>query len=268
MLREVEDAEAWEEPFVGDLFGRFYYEHAQEGQLKAKNFIMGEPVRRAWIGGIREFVLEVSRGRFPRLDPGKKVVIKEPNGSIGAPLLMEAFPESRMVLLVRDPRDVAASFLDASRRGAWLYERRSRGWIKESGYADSDPDTFLRLIAEEYMQHVGNAKKAHDAQPKERRVLARYEDLVGDPLGTLRYVCSGIGIEVDDERLESVVKRYSWKNVPEEEKGEGKFYRKASPGSWREDLTPEQVRTVERITTPLLAEFYPFEEEEPTNNTP
>jgi hypothetical protein len=28
-------------------------------------------------------------------------------------------------------------------------------------------------------------------------------------------------------------------------------------GSWREDLTPEQVRTIERITAPLLNEYYP-----------
>src|SRR3712207_6950789 len=47
------------------------------------------------------------------------LVVKEPNGSIGAPLLMEALPESRMILLVRDPRDVAASSIDARRKGGW-----------------------------------------------------------------------------------------------------------------------------------------------------
>jgi hypothetical protein len=38
-------------------------------------------------------------------------------------------------------------------------------------------------------------------------------------------------------------------------KGGGKFYCKAEPGGWREDLTPEQAM-VERITAPVLAEFY------------
>ena len=44
---------------------------------------------------------------------------------------------------------------------------------------------------------------------------------------------------------------------PQRERGEGKFYRKATPGGWREDLTPEQVQIVERITAPVLEEFYP-----------
>ena len=44
---------------------------------------------------------------------------------------------------------------------------------------------------------------------------------------------------------------------PRGKKGPDKFYRKATPGGWREDLTPEQARTVERITAPLLEDFYP-----------
>ncbi|HEU4494146.1 MAG TPA: hypothetical protein VFR69_08145, partial [Rubrobacteraceae bacterium] len=56
------------------------------------------------------------------------------------------------------------------------------------------------------------------------------------------------------------VEKHSWENVPEEEKGEGKFHRKATPGGWREDLTPGQAQIVERITAPLLKEFsYPYD---------
>jgi hypothetical protein len=49
----------------------------------------------------------------------------------------------------------------------------------------------------------------------------------------------------------------AWEGIPEDEKGKGKFRRKAQPGSWIEDLTPEQARVVEEITAPLLKEFYP-----------
>ncbi len=35
------------------------------------------------------------------------------------------------------------------------------------------------------------------------------------------------------------------------------FYREAIPWGLREYLTPEQVRTIEEITTPLLEEFCP-----------
>jgi hypothetical protein len=45
-------------------------------------------------------------------------MITEPKGSVGAPLLTEALSESRMILLVRDLRDVISSLLDATREGA------------------------------------------------------------------------------------------------------------------------------------------------------
>jgi hypothetical protein len=38
---------------------------------------------------------------------------------VGAVLLAEALPESRMVLLVRDPRDYTASWVDAHKEGGW-----------------------------------------------------------------------------------------------------------------------------------------------------
>ena len=52
--------------------------------------------------------------------------MKEPDGAVGAQLMMEALPESRMVLLVRDPRDVASSALDATKEGGWMYETTNR----------------------------------------------------------------------------------------------------------------------------------------------
>jgi hypothetical protein len=73
----------------------------------------------------------------------------------------------------------------------------------------------------------------------------------------MKRVYSVLEIPVEEEALARAVEKHSWENVPAKEKGEGKFYRKASPGGWRGDLTPEQAKTVERITAPLLEEFYP-----------
>jgi hypothetical protein len=78
-------------------------------------------------------------------------------------------------------------------------------------------------------------------------------------LGTMRRIYGELGIGVDPDELIRAVKKHSWENIPEEEKGKGKFYRRAVPGGWREDLTPEQVKTVERVTARLLEEFYPGE---------
>ncbi len=88
-------------------------------------------------------------------------------------------------------------------------------------------------------------------------MLIKYEELRADTLGTMKRMYSALGVPVKEEELARVVEKHSWDNIPEDKKGEGKFYRKASPGGWREDLTPEQAEVVERVTAPLLRELYP-----------
>jgi hypothetical protein len=113
--------------------------------------------------------------------------------------------------------------------------------------------------AHKYLWYVGNSKRAYDDH-RGPKVMVRYEDMRADTLGTMRRIYSSLGIEVDEAELFGAVEKHSWENVPEEDKGEGKFYRKATPGGWRDDLTTEQVEIVERITAPLLKEFsYPYE---------
>jgi hypothetical protein len=87
--------------------------------------------------------------------------------------------------------------------------------------------------------------------------LVRYEELRSDTLGTMKRLYSALGIPVEETKLARVVKKHSWENIPEEEKGAGKFRRQAMPGGWKEDLTPQQAKVVEEITAPLLKEFYP-----------
>jgi hypothetical protein len=72
----------------------------------------------------------------------------------------------------------------------------------------------------------------------------------------MRRVYSELGMEAGGDALARAVEKHSWEAIPEDMKGQGKFYRKASPGGWQEDLTPRQVEIVEEISAPLLDEFY------------
>ncbi len=121
---------------------------------------------------------------------------------------------------------------------------------------DLEADAFVEKTAAGYAQNVGNVKEAYEKH-EGPKVLVKYEDLRFDTSSTMRRIYSEIGVPVDDEQLARAVEKHAWDNVPEEKKGEGKFHRKAQPGGWREDLSPEQVATVERVTAPLLQEFYP-----------
>jgi hypothetical protein len=255
MMGEMPRHRVWEEPMVGRLFGDFY-RRAQTANLRSASFIMGDPVRKGWIRSIRNFVLDGAKYAQPLLGPKDYLVIKEPNGSVGAPLLMEALPESRMILLLRDPRDVVASTLDGAREGNWLHEWKDESGWKRRALPDKNPNAFVRNRSSTYVRHAGKAKEAFDTHTG-HKVLVRYEDLRANTLSEMKRLYAALEIPVDERVLARVVEKHSWENIPEEKKGEGKFYRKATPGGWREDLTPKQAQIVERITAPLLNEFYP-----------
>ena len=255
MMGEIEDHEVWNEPLVGKLFGDLYYAGAA-GHQKVKHYILGDYHKASWLDSIQSFVLSEATARFPEVAEAGYLIIKEPNGSIGAPLLSEAMPASRVIFLVRDPRDVAASGLDAARKGSWQYENAAdRGWKREAP-ADNQPDVWVRRRAQNYVRHAGKGRDAYEAH-KGPKVLIRYEELRDDTLGTMERLYSTLGIQVGEEDLARAVERHAWENIPENEKGQGKFYRKAKPGGWREDLTPGQVEIVEQVSAPLLKEFYP-----------
>lgn len=254
MMAEMKGHAVWEEPLVGKLFGRFHNE-AQTGQLGSPKFILGNPTRSRWIKSIRNFTLDGACYANPQLGPEQYLVIKEPNGSEGAPLIMEALPESRMIFLIRDPRDVVASVLDGARKGSWLYERKDKE-DQRITLPDTRPNLFVEHRAKQYMRHVTGARQAYENH-EDRKVLVKYEDLLADTIGTMRRAYSALEIPLEEEELARAVEKHSWENIPEEQKGKGKFYRKGSPGSWREDLTPEQVEIVEGTTASVLDKFYP-----------
>jgi len=254
MMGDMSGQTLWGEPWVGTLFGNFYYSQ-DEQRRRNPQFILGRH-KESWLGSIRTFVLNAAAVTFPDLEEDDYLIIKEPNGSIGAPLMMEAMPESRMILLVRDPRDVVASSLDARREGGWNYERNKGKTRKRQEPPQKGSVGFAEGRAKQYLKGMGNAKEAYDAHPGPK-VLVRYEELRADTLATMKRMYSTLGVPVDEAELAQVVEKHSWENIPEEQKGEGKFYRKATPGGWREDLTEEQAKMVERVTAPLLEALYP-----------
>jgi hypothetical protein len=252
MMGELRGHKIWMEPGIGRLFGEFYTKTPKRKRDSAR-FIMGTPTRKAWISSIRNFVLVGARHAFPLLRPEHHLIIKDIGGGVGAPLLMEALPESRMILLVRDPRDIVASWRAAASEGGW--KRRSRRAISKRGAPKKTRPEDVRKLARNYRKNLTLAKQAYDAH-RGPKTLVLYEELRVDTLGVMKRLYSDLEIEVDETQLARAVKQHAWENIPEDMKGEGKFYRKASPGGWREDLTPEQAEIVERITAPVLAEFY------------
>lgn len=252
MMGEIGNNIEWREPYAGDLFGYAYHRRAGDWMRAQREFILGDPYREVWLRSIRTFVLEGANARFPDLEKDGHLIIKEPNGALGAHLLSEALPESRVIFLIRDPRDIVASIVDAQREGSWT----ARQLGHRSSPVETNSEQFVRQRASLCLMSLEKSGEAYDNH-RGPKVLIRYEELRADVLGTLRRVTTAIDAPVGEKGLRQAVEKHAWEKIPEKNKGEGKFYRKAKPGGWREDLTPKQARIVEEVTAPILNEFYP-----------
>jgi hypothetical protein len=250
MMAELDNQERWHEPYVGMLFGFFMFQRLKNNEKLRNNptFIMGEPYREVWLRSIKNFVLEGAAVRYPDLREDQYLVVKEPNGSIGAPLLMEATPESRMIFLIRDPRDVIASRLDAFRKDSWAR--------KDWDYSTAESlIAATRELAEDYLKVVSKVQEAYEAHPG-KKAFVRYEDLRHETIDVLKAMYEALEIEADEAQLEAAVLKHTWTRIPSSEKGKDKFFRKAQPEGWRDDLSPEQIRLIEDITGPILSRYY------------
>ena len=174
------------------------------------------------------------------------IVVKEP-GSHVAGLLTELFPDSTMIFLLRDGRDVIDSWLDAYQDGSWA--------IPEGAFpvAPWGRLALVRWLAEVWVFRTAEVRRAYEARDPSRRVLVRYEELRADTPGTLEKISSAIGLPAGS--ADRIAERHSFEQVPAGERGEAKAIRSASPGRWRENLTAEERRAAEEIMGPTLAEL-------------
>ena len=121
------------------------------------------------------------------------LVIKEVNGSHAADFVMSLFPRSRMLVLLRDPRDVLDSLLDAQRSGGWLAHARPLAAVD----GESERLEWVESACRNWMaqfQTVRNAYEAHD--PALRREL-RYERLLADTAGELGPLRDWLGLAAE-----------------------------------------------------------------------
>jgi len=64
----------------------------------------------------------------------KNIIIKEPNGSFAADVIAECLPDSKIIVLIRDGRDVLDSRFDMHKPGSWAVFHLLEKHIVKIGY--------------------------------------------------------------------------------------------------------------------------------------
>jgi len=224
---------------------------------QAPDYALSKHFEDVWRPELRRFalvrlhaVVERARARFPVGDD-PAVVIKDVGVSHAADITMSLLPRSRLLFMVRDGRDVIDSLLHAAQPGSWF--ARVAGPLISS---EADRETFLRKSAIDWACWTDSCQRAWAKHPPELRRMVRYEELLTDPVGELRSLCEWIGIDRDTSALEAAVRAHAF--GANEPTGPSEFARAATPGLWRQNLSPEEQRVAEEIMGDRLAELgYP-----------
>jgi hypothetical protein len=213
------------------------------------SYFFSDRYRDAWAPALRRLIVdrfdaEARAVARPGVEP--LVVVKEP-GSHVADRIVDLFPASRVVFLLRDGRDVVDSWLAAYREGSWA--------LDEGAFpvADAGREALVRWQSEVWAFRTRVVSRVYAAHPADRRVLVRYEDLVADPAGELARICARLPLAAGcDDALAEVAAEHAFAAVPPEAKGVGKEIRSASPGGWRANLTPAEHDLMHEIMGPEL----------------
>jgi hypothetical protein len=176
------------------------------------------------------------------------VVVKEP-GSHAADTIMDVFPESRLIFLLRDGRDVVDSWLDAYRDGSWATE--------EGAYSldDAGRPALIRWQSSVWLHRTEVVQETYARTDPSRRALIRYEEMRDDPVSALGRICDTLSIEAETDELARIAGQNEFSKVPDSRKGAGQEIRRAEPGGWAAHMSRDEIVAMHEILAEKLDEL-------------
>jgi hypothetical protein len=171
-----------------------------------------------------------------------RAVEQTPETSFVLGAALRAYPQAKVVHMVRDGRDVVCSLLEKgwfrSERGGAddvgnPYGEQARFWVEPGRAQEFNAASEASRAGWAWRRYLTTARSAAPAATLE----VRYEELAADPAATAARVAAHIGADPAAlaERLRAVHSQ--------------------SVGRWRRDLTAEEIADVEAEAGPLLREL-------------
>ena len=245
-----------------DVFDMFIGPQLRAWRSVVNYKLSGRPVglscyfrEKDYLAVLRKYMMDLLEPMIGKLRQDKIFVEKTPSHALYIPEIMEMLPESRVIHVLRDVRDVVASLLSAS-----------KSWGKHWAPKDA------RSAAQMWVQHVRAVRESAGKISKAQFYELRYEDMSVMPEDVLSDLCLFLGLEWNEGGIRKAVanneleiaKKTGGTIIPIKgelasmlgpitKEPEG-FVRKGQPGSWEEDLSENEVLLVSQIARNTMDE--------------
>lgn len=151
------------------------------------------------------------------------------------------------VILYRDPRDVAVSYVHYVRNTPWHLDHAA---LRDLGSADALRH-FLRVRLPEFARWM---RSWRDHRDPGKSLMLSYEEMLANPEDALRRVFALFGLPSDEATVRGIVERNRFEASQASGQG-GAFFRKGVAGDWRNHFDEELKREFLAQDGDLLVEF-------------
>ncbi|KAG1712214.1 Sulfotransferase 1C2 [Nymphon striatum] len=150
--------------------------------------------------------------------------------------------DSKIIYLARNPKDVVTSF--------YFFHKHN---TDVKNFNENFSQFFSRFLndATLYSPYSNHVKAFWNNRHRENVLFMFYEDILNDPIGSIRAVASFLNKNISDESVQNISKYIDFnnmKNISRNQLASGQekrlnvdvFYRKGRIGSWKEMFSAQQ----------------------------